>query len=631
MKPVTGLFITILFSVLFSQCMKNPSADEPIYSALTDSVEYVGMAQCISCHSDIHNTFSETGMGKSFGHATKTKSSAEFESHSTIYDSISNFHYYPFWINDSLKILEYRLDGLDTIHKRLETIDYIIGSGQHTNSHLIQTNGYLYQAPVTFYTQKGKWDLAPGFENGQNSRFGRIIKMECLTCHNGLTKNVKGSVNKYRFIPSGIDCERCHGPGSVHVKEKLAGIIVDTSRLIDYSIVHPGKLSIDLQNELCQRCHLQGVTVLNDNNNWADFRPGMKLNKVLNVFLPEYENQTKFLMASHVERLKLSQCFQSGGLSCISCHNPHVSVINTSAVQFNHTCSGCHSEGDEIICSEEMEIREQKNNNCVNCHMPKSGSIDIPHVAITDHKIRILTNDTEEDSNDSQGRFLGLKCMTDESPSELTMAKGYLRFFEGFNQNPEYLDSAYFYLSHSETEETFETWVQYHHLKGEYQRLIDLVKTGRDDGILNGNTHYRIGEAYMNLSNHEMATSYFEKAVKDQPFNLEFQNRLGSNYLYIGSFQKAKEIFNLILAEQENFVPALSNLGTLELNIGKSNRGIGLLSRAIELDPDYELAYYNLSDYYMKRSETNAAKEIIMKLLKHQPNNMTALQKLREI
>ncbi|MBK6731475.1 MAG: hypothetical protein IPG60_11120 [Bacteroidetes bacterium] len=72
-----------------------------------------------------------------------------------------------------------------------------MGSGQHTNSHMLLINGYLYQAPITFYTQKQQWDLAPGMEGGFNSRFSRIIESECLACHNGLPQPVVGSINKY--------------------------------------------------------------------------------------------------------------------------------------------------------------------------------------------------------------------------------------------------------------------------------------------------------------------------------------------------------------------------------------------------------------------------------------------------
>jgi hypothetical protein len=46
---------------------------------------------------------------------------------------------------------------------------------------------------------------------------------------------------KIRFeeVPLGINCEKCHGPGSIHMEEKQAGIIVDITKEIDFSIVNP--------------------------------------------------------------------------------------------------------------------------------------------------------------------------------------------------------------------------------------------------------------------------------------------------------------------------------------------------------------------------------------------------------
>ncbi len=67
---------------------------------------------------------------------------------------------------------------------------------------------------------------------------------------------VLGSENKYTHIPNGIDCERCHGPGELHIKEKFEGKIIDIANEIDFSIVNPAKLPIDLQFDVCQRCHI---------------------------------------------------------------------------------------------------------------------------------------------------------------------------------------------------------------------------------------------------------------------------------------------------------------------------------------------------------------------------------------
>ncbi|MCX6297001.1 MAG: multiheme c-type cytochrome, partial [Bacteroidetes bacterium] len=333
------------------------------------------------------------------------KSSAKFSEHTTIYDKFKDFYYHPFWDNDSLKIMEFRLQGKDTIYKRTEKVDYIIGSGQHTNSHINNTNGYLHQMPMTYYTQKGTWDFPPGFENGFNTRFSRKIGLECMSCHNSLPDFVEGSENKFNSLPEGISCERCHGPGSIHVQQRSSGTIIDTSKYIDYSIVNPAKLPIDLQFDVCQRCHLQGNSVLKEGRSFFDFKPGLKLSDYITTFLPRYKNaDNEFIMASHADRLKQSKCFKNtinaqsnstslrpgkNSLTCITCHNPHVSVKFAGKDVFNNACKNCHNTGTKNgLCSEKLIIREKVLDNCVSCHMPNSGSIDIPHVSVHDHYIR---------------------------------------------------------------------------------------------------------------------------------------------------------------------------------------------------------------------------------------------------
>src|SRR5690606_3423228 len=168
------------------------------------SVHYVGMQTCRTCHEAVYQTYIQTGMGQSWDHATKQKSAADYTpGHTLIYDKELDFYYHPFWQGDSIYVMEFRLQGKETVHKLIQHIDYVVGSGQHTNSHIFVVNGYAYQAPITFYTQKGTWDLAPGFEKGANSRFSRVIQMECMSCHNALPEFIHNSQSKYLNIKQG--------------------------------------------------------------------------------------------------------------------------------------------------------------------------------------------------------------------------------------------------------------------------------------------------------------------------------------------------------------------------------------------------------------------------------------------
>ncbi|MFN3939752.1 MAG: hypothetical protein ACK4IY_04140, partial [Chitinophagales bacterium] len=150
MRNLLLLFLGFLFFSMLTYCNSKSNKameEESPYLNQHDSVQYVGMETCRRCHSDKFDTFIHTGMGLSFDYATPQKSAARFTAHDFVYDSATHFYYKPFWQNDTLYIHEYRLYKKDTIHSRIEKINYIIGSGQHTNSHMLSINGYVYQAP----------------------------------------------------------------------------------------------------------------------------------------------------------------------------------------------------------------------------------------------------------------------------------------------------------------------------------------------------------------------------------------------------------------------------------------------------------------------------------------------------
>ncbi len=601
------------------------------------SVHYVGMQTCRTCHESVYQTFIQTGMGQSFDHATKQKSAADFSpEHALVYDKDLDFYYKPYWQNDSLYIMEFRTEGKDTVHKRIQKIDYIVGSGQHTNSHIFSVNGYLYQAPITFYTQKHKWDLAPGFEKGASSRFNRLIEIECMSCHNGYPEFVANSQNKFISLKTGIDCERCHGPGALHVQEKQAGNIVDTSKGPDYSIVNPRRLSTELQNNICQRCHLQGITVLNDGKTFFDFHPGMKLSEVMNVFMPQYEGaKDKMIMASHVERMKKSQCYVvSGKMSCITCHNPHISVKATPRTQYLNACASCHGGvKGQVQCTEKPEIRAAKNNDCVTCHMPHNSSIDIPHVAVTDHFIRKRPlNDSAEKEITA---FLGLKCFNNDHVDAITSARGYMEFYERYNPNKGLLDSAIAYLDKQKEDEATQKqnrdYIRAYFLLNDYNKVTSYTAALDPAAMQDAWTAYRAGEAYSQLQQPDKALPWYRRAIEIWPYALDFQSKYGICLLTLGKYDEAQKVYAFIITENPNYAIANTNLGFLYMQQGNNTMAYDFLSKAKMLDPDNEQALINLAVYYHSQLQNNRAKQCLEHLLKKHPCNERAKAMLTDL
>ncbi|MBT4970901.1 MAG: hypothetical protein HOM80_18000 [Bacteroidetes bacterium] len=645
--PLYGFFsIAVILFVTLTQKrteleVMHSSDEELVYSLgflnLHDSVEYVGIEACKECHLDMWKAYMQTGMGHSWGAANKEKSASVFNPHLPLYDSKSNYYYQPFWNNGLMMLKEYRVEEGDTIYERTEIVDYIVGSGQHTNSHIQSVNGYLFQVPFTYYTQISLLDFPPGFEGGNNARFSRIIGHECITCHNSYPTPVKGSLNKYEEIPLGINCERCHGPGELHVEAMKSGRVVNTDLQADFTIVNPKRLSADLQFELCARCHTQGNAVLKEGKDFYDFKPGMYLTEVMDVFREKYENEEDaFWMETHPERLQRSKCFLATQnhpdfkpLTCTKCHFTasmrHISYKETPIDTFRNQCMSCHNTDNKLVCQESFLERNKQNDNCMTCHMVKTGVFDIPHVRISDHYIRVTDKWKKEIKSTDEietGAFLGLKCMTNSNPDNLTIGRAYLYHFEKFNPDPSLLDSASFYFKKYSEIEIVEWWIYYYFLAQNYNKIIQLTeKNVKNEVFENPVMNYQIGQSYHYLKLIDKAIQYFSIAVNQQPYNLDYRNKLGTEYLLKKKYAEAQREFEFIITENPKIPIAHNNLGFINLISNNFPAAEKNFNAALRIDPDYFNAHLNLLKLYISRREILRAKEYYSLLNQKYPSN----------
>src|SRR5262249_25426294 len=97
-----------------------------------------------------------------------------------------------------------------------------IGSRTRGRPYLSVPGGAVWPAQISWFTPDARWDVSPGFALGTGAR--RPIIPECLFCHVDRVEPIPGSVNRYHEpLLSGqaaIGCERCHGPGELHVAER---------------------------------------------------------------------------------------------------------------------------------------------------------------------------------------------------------------------------------------------------------------------------------------------------------------------------------------------------------------------------------------------------------------------------
>jgi tetratricopeptide (TPR) repeat protein len=253
-------------------------------------------------------------------------------------------------------------------------VAYAVGAGKVGYSYLISIPPYLFQSPVSYYSQTEAWDVTPGYEPERVLDFTHPITTGCVFCHAGRMNLYSGSDDRFAdpaLTP--ISCERCHGAPEAHLKNPVRG-----------SILNPAKLRPTARDSVCEQCHLEGeVRILNPGQHWQDFEAGEELESVFATYIRKTDPREGVKAVSQVEQLALSRCArESGGrLWCGTCHSPH-STATSRPKEVREACLSCHTA---LFTTQ----RHQPADECVSCHMPRLRPNDIAHAAITDHTIAI--------------------------------------------------------------------------------------------------------------------------------------------------------------------------------------------------------------------------------------------------
>ena len=336
---------------------------------------------CAPCHQAIYDSYRRTPMANSSGAVGEGLIRENYE-RAVFEHSRTGFRYSVVPSRGRVMLEFARLDG--TL-KGAKELPYFVGSGATARSYLLADDGFLYQAPVAYYSAQRTWDLAPNYETYAYPYLTRPAIPACLTCHASFLNPVAGTQNRYANPPfgeGGIACERCHGPGEQHIRKMESG-----DREGGLAIVNPAKLDPQRRDSICAQCHLSGeVRVMRPGRDWQSYHPGDRLADSISVFVRAGEG-SGLKVTSHMENLAQSACKRGAGdrLWCGTCHDPHtVPAPEERAAWFRQKCLGCH---DTSACRETKAVRDARRDDCIGCHMAKSTATDAQHVVSTDHSI----------------------------------------------------------------------------------------------------------------------------------------------------------------------------------------------------------------------------------------------------
>jgi tetratricopeptide (TPR) repeat protein len=343
------------------------SAQTKLAAANSDSWGYVGNQACAGCHSSIYNSYAKTSMARASGPALDNLIPADFVHQK------SGVHFRIF--SDEGKVwLSFERPNDPAVRGRRELL-YYIGSGRRGRSYLFAVDGFLFESPVNWYTDRHVWDMAPAYGDASEIPMNLPAFTSCLHCHfSGMQPPVWGTENRYPIPPfsyTGVSCERCHGPGAAHTKGG--------------AIVNPAKLDATRRDAVCMQCHLEGKAAIErPGRHIYDFQPGQQLSDYIRYFVFADQQRPGLGAVSQFEALAESVCKKKSGdaMSCTSCHDPHTEPSAAQRVSFyRQKCLACH--GAKFGAQHHTEQPD-----CTACHMPSSLSADVAHTEVTDHRIR---------------------------------------------------------------------------------------------------------------------------------------------------------------------------------------------------------------------------------------------------
>ena len=323
---------------------------------------FVGREACKECHAENFHLHAKHGHAHTFASASDPEIVDKFDGRT--YETGRIYGTYTYHADE---------DGLfaripERFGEESFPLQYALGSGHNAITLLSlmadpehETVGIEHRA--SWYRELDQLGSTPGQVHTTpetlTELFGQKhvdnVMHKCVYCHTTTGQIVDQQIVD---LTPNVNCEKCHGPGSVHVKQARS---METPP--PFSV---GNADWDTESEiqLCGDCHRL---------------PANFTRKELRGYPDHF---TRFQPIG----LLRSECYLSskGQLRCTTCHSPHRSLTEVSPEQHVQNCLRCHQEESEshVVCP------VSPSDGCIDCHMPRIPFEEMG-LGFHDHWIRV--------------------------------------------------------------------------------------------------------------------------------------------------------------------------------------------------------------------------------------------------
>ncbi len=335
------------------------------------SAQYTGSAACQDCHKDIYARWTKTKMANV--------------------------------VRDPKQHPDAIIPDFSKPHPLLtfsrEDVAFVYGSGWKQR--------YFKRVGDDYFPFPAQWDIMnkvwrPYFvANGTDwwtafyppDNFQRPTGPLCDGCH-----SVNYNIETKAVTEWNVGCERCHGPGSEHVKEPTRA-----------NTLNPARMDYVRANDTCIQCHSQGQPTKNPiSGKYYDWPVGYNVGLNLSDFwkLEEHRlGETSFTHfadgTAHKNRMQGNDYVQSlmyeRGVTCFSCHDPHGSendaILRKPVIDVCLSCHGPNTQNGPRAASIEEHTHHKTGSTgsqCVACHMPKIEQT-IANVNVSSHTFNFVS------------------------------------------------------------------------------------------------------------------------------------------------------------------------------------------------------------------------------------------------
>ncbi len=286
-----------------------PPGDDAVVSR-----EYVGVGKCAECHEDAYTKYQLSGHPYNL---TKIEGAAPVFPYDGQTGGVPNPPEGYSWDD-----IAYVIGGFAWKAQFVNQDGYLIANPPGQTG----VADYLSQYNLANSTLKLNPSWAPYHGNPENLAFS------CGQCHTtgystrGFQDDKPGLIGTWAF--EGVQCEACHGPGSLHVADP-------------YGVA----MEVDRSSQACGECHSRGDSRIDAADGFSE----------------QYVQYDQLHNNEHF------------AIGCIGCHDPHSSSVYTDVTLnpnagITQTCDTCHWEQAAYSA-----VRKHFALFCTDCHMPPTG------------------------------------------------------------------------------------------------------------------------------------------------------------------------------------------------------------------------------------------------------------------